>query len=911
MTPVRHALAPLVALFIALLAAGAAAAVKPAAPPASLTQPDAQAAGFASYRLANGFKIILLPFASAANVRVELLVKTGSKLEGYGETGMAHLLEHMLFKSAGSRTDLKSELTALGASWNGTTNADRTNFFETVAAEPDKVDAAISIEADRFIRASFTKEHLLSEMSVVRNELERNDSDPGSLVMRALQRQSYFWHGYSRPTIGARSDIEDAPFSALQAFHRKHYRPDNAALIVSGNFDAPRVLALASRLFAQARNPTGPAIESWTREETRATTNRSELVLPAGKTIAASAWKLPGMRERQTYALDLATSAICDDDWGSLRKDLVLERKIAVSASCGTRIQADYSLLMASAVAGQDADAEALSQALRQHIESAAARGVTGEQLERARLTELNAYQRLENSHEQLASLLSQAEVAGDWRLYFWQRDMVRAIDLAEANAALRKWTVGVNRSDVLLRHADGVAAPELPRATPVDTLLAGRQWPAIAMGADPLPNSASELGRATTFIALDARARAALITRRTQGGLAWLSLNNDYGNSAALAGRRMACTFADQLLGFGGAGLDRDQLAARLEALQAKWSLGLDGIAIEAPRANIDAALDLLLAVWAAPALPPGEFDRIKAAAIAGLEAALKNPAQVAANAASLRFDNYPPGHPLQPLSLEQQLRQVRAVTLADASACVADFAGLAQVRLALVGDFSPPDVDTLWQRIDRLPAARIAYARVRDVEAPLSIDTTPIIVAMPEKPNASIAGSTLLRITDDSPDFAALRIAVKVLGGDADSRIWTRLREREGLAYSAGASLSGNSFEPRSRFSIHASAASDKADAALAGLQQELARALKDGFSADEVERAKRAWLQERKTSLRDERSYAASLAQGMYSGRDYAWLAQYDEKIARLSVAEVSAALRKYLADAPVVWAIGRGN
>ena len=909
MTPIRLLIVPLFAVLLQFVAVTAEA--KPAAP---LARIDAQAAGFSSYVLPNGFKIILLPFASAANARVELVVKTGSKLEGYGETGMAHLLEHMLFKSAGQRADLKSELTALGANWNGTTSVDRTNYFETLAAEPAKVDAAIRIEADRFIRASFTKEHLASEMSVVRNELERGDSDPGSLVMRALQRQSYFWHGYSRPTIGARSDIEDAPFSALQAFHRKHYRPDNAALIVSGNFDAQRVLALASRLFVEARNPPSPKIASWTREETRATTNRSEIVLPAGKTIVASAWKLPGLGERQTYALDLGVAAICDEDWGSLRKDLVLERKVAVSVSCGTQIHRDYGLLIATASAGPQADAEALSQALREHVEAAATKGVTAPQLERARLAELNAYERIENSHEQLASLISQAEVAGDWRLYFWQRDMVRAVDLAEVNDALRRWAVSVNRSDVLLRHADGVAAPQLPTklAPDVAALVAGKDWPAIATNADALPDSANALARATTTISLDGqRARAALISRRTQGDRAWLALANDYGNEASLSGRSTVCGFADQLLAYGGAGLDRDQLAAKLDALQARWSLGLSGIAIEAPRRNIDATLDLLLGVWAAPALPEGEFNRLKAAAIARLEASLKDPAQVAANLASLRFDNYPPGHPLQPRSLDQLLAEARAATFQEASACVADFAGLAQVRLALVGAFSPADVQAIWQRVDRLPRAKIAYQRIRDLPAPASVDTAAILVAMPEKPNALVAGSTLLAITDHDDDFPALRIAVKVLGGDADSRIWTRLREREGLAYGAGASLSGNSFEPRSRLALQASAASDKADAALAGLQQELARALKDGFTPAEVERAKRAWLQERKTSLRDERSYTASLAQGLYSGRDYAWLARYDAAIARVDAAQATRALRKYLADAPLVWSVGRGD
>lgn len=877
-----------------------------------LARLDAQAAGISSYLLPNGFKIILVPYPSAANARVELLVKTGSKQEGYGETGMAHLLEHMLFKSAGKRINLKSDLTALGASWNGTTDADRTNFFETVAADPEKIDEVLRIEADRFIRATFTKEHLASEMTVVRNELEKDDSDPGSLVMRSLLRQSFFWHGYSRPTIGARSDIEDAPFSALVAFHKKYYRPDNAALIVSGNFDPARVLALASQLFSVARNPASPAVVSWTRDESRAVTNRSELFAPAGQTMAASAWKLPGETDRQTHAFDLAVSAICDTDWGSLRKDLVLERKIAVTVSCNTSIRPDYSLLIATASSGKGDDAEVLSKALRDHIESAASQGITQAQLERARTEELNAYDRLENLPGRLAAELSKAEVAGDWRLFFWQRDMVKAISLDEANAALKKWAVAVNRSDVLLHHVDRVTPPEPPKRSEARDLVAGKDWPAIARVADPLPDSAIELAKATVNIPLDGtRARAALIPRKTQGDLAWLVLRNDFGNETALAGRSAACSIADRLMDYGGAGLNRDELGVKLEALKAKATLGLGRLVIEAPHQNILPALDLLLQTWAAPALPEAEFERIQAAAIAHLESELHEPASVAATAARLRFDNYPQQHPFRPISIEQQIEAMRDVRFSDVTKCVADFSGIAQVRLAMVGAFSPQDVQTAWSKIAKLPVAKVAYERVKDVAIPAAVDTTPIVVSMPEHPNATVAGVTVLGVNDESPDFPALRIAMKVLGGDADSRIWKRLREHDGLAYSANASLAPGHFEPRSSLVIMATAASNRSDEALASLKDELALALRNGFSEKEVELAKHTWLQERKTSLRSEESFASNLAQGLYSGQDYAWFAEYSEKIAQLSADDVTRALRKYLADAPVVWMVGRGS
>lgn len=904
---------PALALMIACLFAGQADArskTEPAPGPAARAVQTASAGGFSSYTLDNGFRIILAPFPNAASVRIELQVKTGSKLEGYGETGMAHLLEHMLFKSAGPRTDIKADLTRLGAVWNGTTSLDRTNYFEVVAADPLKVDEALRLEADRFIRASFTREHLASEMTVVRNELERGDSDPGSLIMRALQRQSYFWHGYGRPIIGARSDIEGAPFEALQAFHRRHYRPDNAALIVTGNFDPARVLALASQLFGVARNPAEPKPRAWTREEARPQTNRTELFMPAGKTIAASAWRVPGLTVRQGQALDLAVAAICDDDWGSLRKDLVLERKLAVSARCGAQLHAEAGLLVASATAGQEADAEALSMALWKHVEAAAQAGISEAQLARARQAELNAYERLQSNHEMLAEVLSQSEAAGDWRLFFWQRDVIRDLGLAEVNDALRQWVQGINRSDALLRHAEGLNAPSVPPVPTAASLVEGRTWPAFVRQGDPLPESAAELARLQQPVQLPGEDKAVLIARRTQGDLAWLTVANDYGDEAAWAGQRDACAVASELIGFGGAGMSRDALSARLESLKAHWSLGMGGLTLEAPREHLEAAAELLFSAWAAPALPEDEFARIKAAAIARLEAALKEPAQVAANAALLRFDNYPAGHVLKPRSLAAQLQAMQAVSYPQVKACVANLGGRGRLRLALVGDFKPTDLQRLAARAQGVPPSVIKYQRVRDLPPPGEVDVAPIEVAMPARPNASVSALAWLPLHDAASDFPALRIAVKILGGDAESRIWQRLREREGLAYGAGMILSGASFEPRSQIMLYASVASDKAVQAQKALADELGRALREGFSAAEVERARKAWAEERKTGLRSEKSFAASLAQGLLTGRDYAWLADYDARIATVTPAEVNAALRKYLGEAPLVWSIGRG-
>lgn len=873
---------------------------------------QAQAAGFSSYVLPNGFKIILAPFPSAPDVRVELVVKAGSLVEGYGETGAAHLLEHMLFKGAGSRASVKNDLSKLGARWNATTSADRTNFFETLRADPEALDEAIRIEADRFIRPAFTREDLASEMTVVRNELERNDADPGSVLMRAVQRQSFFWHGYGRPTIGARSDIENATVEALMAFHARHYRPDNAFLIVSGNFDAARVLALAAQVFSEARNPVTPRVASWTREEPRAMTRRSEVFLPAGRTMAVSAWVIPGSHDRQTIAFGLATTAICSGDWGSLRKDIVLERKAAVSAGCFEWEQREAGLFVATASAAQDSDAAALSRALLEHIEAAAAKGITQEQLERAKQEQLNAYERAGNSHEQFAALLSNAETSGDWRLVFWQRDAVKAVTVEEANFALRRWLVSANRSDALLRHAQTLAAPELPTPDDPQERVEGKEWPSVVTTSDPLPQTAAQLAQATIHLPLGGgRAQAALISRKTQGDRAWIVLANDFGNEAALRGRGTACNMASALFRFGGAGYTRSELDSAMGKLQANWDVSMGRIAIEAPRRNVDAALDLLLKVWASPTIPRDEFERLKAGAIAGGEAALQDPAAVASNALELRFDNYPENHPKKPRSIEQELALLRAMTFDEVRACQAEFAGLSHVRLVLVGDFLVSDVEAVWTKIAKLPVATVPYERIRDLDAPATVDTTQITVSRPSKPDATVAGRAAIDITDGAEDFAALRIAVKILGADAQSRVWNRLRETEGLAYSAGAILAGSTFEARTEFALSASASSENAETALASLQDELARALRDGFTEAEVEQAKKTWFQERTRYASDERLFAARLSQGLLTRRDFAWIAQYDARIAKVTAEEVTNAFRKHVGSAPIVWMIGKGS
>lgn len=803
------------------------------------------AGGMSAYTLANGFKIILIPFPTASNVRVELLVKTGSKLEGYGETGMAHLLEHMLFKGAGSRKNIKEDLTALGASWNGTTNADRTNYFETLSSDPEKLDEVIRLEADRFIHAKFTKADLDSEMTVVRNELENSERNPSRLVMDALARNTFIWHGYSRSTIGARTDIESTSYEALRAFHRKHYRPDNAALIVSGNFNVQRVVALTTKLFSAAKNPSTAKPRNWTFDSPQALTQRSELYASVGTTVVASAWKLPGLSERDAHALDLAVTAVCDADWGSLRKELVTNRGLAVTASCSTSTEADYSRLMAFAKAGQDADAQTLSNELIRHIQDMANKGVTQEQLERARLSEMNQIERAFDAHESIARIVSQYEVAGDWRLMFWVRDVVQSLQLEEANAALKKWVVATNRSDVLLRHTEASSPLVITPPALASTRVEGKSWPSIFSDADPAPKSLVELSKSTRSFVLDGeKASASLIRRKTQGDKVWLVLENDYGTAETLSHRKNACTAASYLMGFGGGGLTRDVLSRRMEELKAIWNLRLSGMSMEVPRKNLDKVFEILFSVWSEPLLPLNEFESYKSGLLASYESQLKSPVALADNATRLRFDNFPKGHWSKPKTYEEQIADAKSLSYDDVQRCVKDFAKISHARVGVVGNLHEQDIRALWVKA-ALTNSEMKYQRIADPTAPTKVDTALIRVDKPDTPNARVLGVAVVALSRQSKEFPALQLAVEVMGGNASSLIWKELREKDGLAYSTGMQVSGSMMDDRTTIQLYATSASAQADKAMEKLKMVLQRVLDEGLSDADIARAKKLGL------------------------------------------------------------------
>ena len=187
--------------------------------------------GITEYDFPNGLRVLLYPDAAKPKITVNVTYLVGSRHEGYGETGMAHLLEHMDFIETTNGRKIKDELVARGASWNGTTSDDRTNYYETFTATDDNLQWALGLETDRMVNVKFTKPILDTEMTVVRNEFERGENSPASILRERVAATAYLWHNYGKSTIGSKDDLEKVPVDRLAAFYKKFYQPDNAVLV--------------------------------------------------------------------------------------------------------------------------------------------------------------------------------------------------------------------------------------------------------------------------------------------------------------------------------------------------------------------------------------------------------------------------------------------------------------------------------------------------------------------------------------------------------------------------------------------------------------------------------------------------------------------------------------------------------
>ena len=378
--------------------------------------------GVDEYRLNNGLQVLLIPDNSKPTTTVNLTYRVGSRHENYGETGMAHLLEHMLFKGTPSHRDVWAEFEKRGLRANGSTSYDRTNYTAHFAASPDDLQWYIGWLADSMVNSFIDRKDLDTEMTVVRNEMERGENNPDGVLLRETMATMYDWHNYGRSTIGARSDVENVDIPRLQAFYRLYYQPDNATLIVAGRFEPAAVLAHIAGTFGKLAKPNRALPTQYTLDPAQDGERSVTVRRAGGAPLVYAAYHVPAGPAADFAAVEALSLILGDAPSGRLHKRLT-EQQLAASVFAFAWGLAEPSVLVTGAQLALGQDVDKTSAALLAVNESLAREPITAEELARAKAKWAKGWDQSFTNPETVGIALSESVAQGDWRLFFLTRD--------------------------------------------------------------------------------------------------------------------------------------------------------------------------------------------------------------------------------------------------------------------------------------------------------------------------------------------------------------------------------------------------------------------------------------------------------------------------------------------------------
>ncbi|HEY2796887.1 MAG TPA: pitrilysin family protein [Thermoanaerobaculia bacterium] len=869
----------------------------PSAAPVRVTSVE----GITEYKLANGLTVLLFPDPTKATITVNVTYKVGSRNENYGETGMAHLLEHMLFKGTPNHRNIPQELTAHGARPNGSTWFDRTNYFETFQATDENLKWALDLEADRMVNSYVAKKDLDTEMTVVRNEFELGENDPAGILQERVLSTAFLWHNYGKSTIGAKSDLENVPIERLQAFYRAFYQPDNAVLLVAGRFDEPKTLALVNQTFGRIPKPTRPIPTFYTLDPTQDGERTVTLQRVGDVQAIAAAYHVPSGTDPSAGAVNLLAQILTDTPSGRLYKALV-ETKKATSVGGYFMELHDPGFLMFNAEVRQDQNVQDAKTALVKTLDDAGgAAPITKEEVDRARATILKNVDLMLNNADRVGLNLSEYIGQGDWRLFFLTRDRVRSATLEDVQKAAAAYLKPSNRTLGVFLPTPKPDRSEVPPPVLAADAVKGYKGDAAIAAGEAFDASPANVESRTKRSTLGNGAQVALLTKKTRGGTVVATMTLRFGDEKSLMGKSTAADLAADMLMRGTTKHTRQQIKDELDRLKARMTVGggptQASLSVETIRENLPAVLKLAAEILREPAFPAKEFDELQQENLATIEQQRSEPDALAPNLFERHMNPYPKGDVRYTETFDESLADYKAATLEDAKKFYGGYFGASNAQLAVVGDFDEPEIGKLIGELFGDWKSPVPFARVPSVYQ----DVQPLNQGLetPDKANAFFIAGQNLALRDDDPDYAALVLGNYMLGGGfLNSRLAVRIRQKDGLSYGVGSQLAASPLDKSGAFTTFAIYAPQNEAKLESAFLEEVGRVLKDGYEAKEIAEAKSGWLQSRQVTRAQDSALARTLTTDLYLKRTLAWDADFEKKVAALTAEQIVSAMRKYL-------------
>jgi zinc protease len=926
----HHALLFSLVFGFASLPAHAAPARVAAGLPAGIEQLESRG-GITEYRLrSNDMHILLSPNHAAPVITFYVVYHVGSRNEAPGNTGSAHLLEHLLFnkstqnfgKANGKRTfqEVLSEAGADFGSTNMTTWLDRMTGYSTLPA--DRLELAMKIEADRLGRALLLDSERQPEMSVVRNEYEIGENNPGNALDKAVIGAAIVAHPYHWSTIGYRSDIEGVSTAKLREHYETFFHPDNATAILVGDFDTNAALAMFAREFGAFPKSKKPIPKVITVEPPQEGERRVIVRRPGQVGLVEIAYMRPGALDPDFIPIDVL-QAVLGFGVNSRLYQALVEKQLATDVSASSLTLMDPYPFVVFATVAPGVEHRKVEDAIKAVLAKVAKDGITAVELERAKSQIEVSVIRSRDGTYPFASSLAEAVASANWKWFVGYIDALRQVTREDVQRVAAKylvpdhatvgWFVPVTETPTAPATAtkssssSGAEAAESSARTKGDVAAAAEgssDAVAAAGGAAGGSTDTRAFAERTVHrvlpngIVLDVVENHAVPTVALQGEVL-------AGRMTAASGKPAVPVLTAMMLNRGTRSADKRTIAARLDKVGAQLDIesGLNQSTISGGGLSRD--LPLLLETLADellhPAFADSELTRAKLEMRTDVLRGYDNTLQRAIDRATQIV--FPEGHPYRAPDKDDMLASIDKTTAADLRAFHRDRYVGAGMFVAIVGDVNPDDVVALFEkRFSEVAKGQApVYASERTAPGPSTRD----LVTMKGKANLDLVYAHASGLRRSDPDYDAALIANAVLGQSSlTARLGKRIRDTEGLSYTLFSRfLWSDAIDGIWLTDIRL--APQNMAKAMRSAREVMDEYEKDGPTAAEVESQKSFFAGNYQVHLGSNAGIADALVNAERWGFGPRYLDEYPARVRAVTREQVVEAMRKHLsADANVI-------
>ena len=863
----------------------------------------------------NGMNILLLRDNASPVATVQIVYRVGSKNEVLGNTGSTHLLEHLMFKGTPTfnkkrGTTITDVLQNTGAQLNATTWYDRTNYFETLPS--DKIGLALQIEADRMRNSLLLKEDKEAEMTVVRNEFERGENDPNSLLDKEIWAAAYIAHPYHHSTIGWKSDIEKAPIEVLRNFYNTYYWPDNATLTIIGDFKKENVFELIEKYFGGITKAPNAMPQPYTEEPQQYGPRKIIVKKPGELGVVNKAYKIPGALHEDLPALNILGEIIGAGPSAILNKTFVDTRMGIYSYASATNFK-EVGLFTIGVGFPTTSKHEDIDAKIGEVVAKIQKEGVTQDEVNRV-VAKISAQTILgRDGSGVIASELNEAIAAGDWTDYVTGIDRLKKVTPADVLRVAKKYLV----------EDQSTTGYFIPKQSGSNEGLEAKAENFMPDNApfyyrDPKHNLVEEgisseqkhtVNKVFDVKEIAAEKTASSFKREKIAGIDVVSVKTSakdfmtvaasisLGNFANEGKNEMIPSLTTAMLSKGTTLNDKFKFSEKLQKLGVNINIGASNtkinIGFKCLKKDLDQVIALLAEELRSPLFDTKEFENLKQQFTGNIQQNLNDPGERGGIALAQAI--YPKGNPNYSLSVEDDLANIKNATLDEVKAFHKKYFGPASMHLVIVGDTEGANLNAALKKSFKNWNGGVAETLKFEDAAKKPSKTEVITIA--EKPSAELFVGQYTGLKRADADYIPFYIGNYTLGAGFAGRLMQTVRDNDGLTYNISSGLGGN-ITTGGYWFVNASFNPTLFQKGLDATMVQVKKWVNDGITEEELENKKTNLIGSFKVGMSTTNGMTRTILSFVERGLEPNYIEQYPKDIEKVTLEQVNNAIKKYI-------------